>query len=325
MKPLALTPGEPAGIGPEIALKAAMQPLPRSIIAIADPALLAARAEMMGLPVRLAPAEAAVEQHQPGVLPVLAVPFAQHDCLGKPSTENAAALLSTLDIAVAGCQDGRFGALVTGPLHKSVIADAGYAFLGHTEYLAERCQAALPVMLLANETMRVALATTHMPLRAVADAIDQDMLTATLDVVFDALTQRFGIPDPSIAVCGLNPHAGEGRHLGDEDEDIIRPAIVHQQSLGRRVSGPHPADTVFNHAGKDADCILAMFHDQGLPVIKFAGFGDIVNITLGLPIIRTSVDHGSALDIAGSGVASETSLLAAIHAAASLAAHQDAD
>ena len=223
-------------------------------------------------------------------------------------------------MAVEGCLDGRFSAMVTAPLQKSIINDAGIPFSGHTEYLAQRCGTQMPVMLLACEAMRVALATTHLPLRQVADAITAERLGNVLDVLWRDLQQRFGIASPHIAVCGLNPHAGEGGHLGSEDEAIIRPAVAAQRAQGRNVSGPFPADTIFNHAGKDADAVLAMFHDQGLPVIKYAGFGSIVNITLGLPIVRTSVDHGSALDIAGSGTADPASLLAAVRQAAGMRA-----
>ncbi|MFK8051562.1 MAG: 4-hydroxythreonine-4-phosphate dehydrogenase PdxA [Woeseiaceae bacterium] len=316
---IALTTGEPAGIGPEICVAAAMESLPAPIVAIGDPEVLAARARLINANLTLVPAEEKMStEHQPGRLPYLATPFAVPDCLGVLHTENAQALLDGLDLAVAGCLSGRFSAMVTAPLQKSIIADAGVNFSGHTEYLAERCGTKLPVMLLAGKTIRVALATTHMPLRAVPDALTDQLLTDTIDVLYEDLKTKFSLTSPEIAVCGLNPHAGEGGHLGHEDDAIIAPVIARQREAGRNIHGPYPADTIFNHAGENADAILAMYHDQGLPVIKFAGFGDIVNITLGLPIIRTSVDHGSALNIAGTGKASATSLISAIELAAEL-------
>ncbi|MEM7764859.1 MAG: 4-hydroxythreonine-4-phosphate dehydrogenase PdxA [Pseudomonadota bacterium] len=318
---LALTCGEPAGIGPEISLKAAVHPLPTAIIAIGDSDLLRQRATQFGIAVDVidVSADNLPTSHNPGQLPVLSQAFPEPDCLGKPRIANAQALLDGLDRAVDGCRRQHFAAMVTAPLQKSIIADAGFAFSGHTEYLAARCDVTKPVMLLANRSLRVALATTHLPLRAVPDAITATNLDHTLDVLHDDLCDKFALAKPSIAVCGLNPHAGEGGHLGHEDDAVIQPAITRQRQRGRNVHGPYPADTIFNHAGKTADAILAMYHDQGLPVIKFAGFGDIVNITLGLPIIRTSVDHGSALDIAAHGTASETSLIEAIQQAAALA------
>ncbi len=298
----------------------AMQPLPAPIVAIGDRQLLARRAAQLNLPLTLQDYRADATAHTPGVLPVIDLAFAEPDCVGQPRAANAVTLLAGLDKAVDGCLDGQFRAMVTAPLQKSIINDAGIAFSGHTEYLAARCKSKLPVMLLACDQMRVALATTHLPLRQVADAITHERISAVLEVLWHGLRSRFGIEAPHIAVCGLNPHAGEGGHLGSEDSEIILPAINEARAFGRNISGPFPADTVFNHAGKDADAVLAMFHDQGLPVIKYAGFGSIVNITLGLPIVRTSVDHGSALDIAGSGKADPASLLAAIESAASLRA-----
>lgn len=318
---LALTCGEPAGIGPEISLKAAQHPLPAAVIAIGDGDLLRQRAARFGIAVDVVDVHTdnLPDTHTPGQLPVLSQMFAEPDCLGRPRTSNAQAILDGLDRAVDGCRQRHFSAMVTAPLQKSIIADAGFAFSGHTEYLAARCDVAKPVMLLANRSLRVALTTTHLPLHAVPDAITAANLDLTLDVLHDDLREKFALLQPNIAVCGLNPHAGEGGHLGHEDDTVIRPAVARQQRRGRNVHGPYPADTIFNHAGKTADAILAMYHDQGLPVIKFAGFGEIVNITLGLPIIRTSVDHGSALDIATSGSASETSLIEAIRQAARLA------
>ncbi|MEL7310533.1 MAG: 4-hydroxythreonine-4-phosphate dehydrogenase PdxA [Pseudomonadota bacterium] len=318
---LALTTGEPAGIGPELCLSIAQRAQPAALIAIGDAALLDARARLLGLQVEVRRVEldALPAIHSSGVLPVLHTPLALHDCLGKPNPANAAGLIAGLDRAVDGCVDGTFDAVVTAPLQKSSIADAGFKFLGHTEYIAERCDAGQPVMMIANETLRVALVTTHLPLRAVPDAITSDRVASVARILLHDLGTRFGIEAPTVAVCGLNPHAGEQGHLGHEDAEIILPAIEQLRREGHQISGPYPADTVFNHAGANADAILAMYHDQGLPVVKYAGFGSLVNITLGLPIIRTSVDHGSALDIAGTGSADPNSLQAAIHLAARLA------
>ncbi len=317
---LALTCGEPAGVGPELCARLACMALPAPIVAIGDATLLAERAADLGLELAVVAAGEVTDSHVPGCLPVVDLPFPERDCIGLPDPRNAETLIAGLDAAIDGCRDGRFRAMVTAPLHKQVINDAGVAFSGHTEYLAERCGVDMPVMLLAGERLRVALATTHLPLRAVADAITGDRLGAVLDVLWHGLRDRFGIAAPHIAVCGLNPHAGEGGHLGSEDAEVIAPAIAAQQALGRNVTGPHPADTVFNHAGRDADAVLAMFHDQGLPVVKYADFSNIVNVTLGLPIVRTSVDHGTALDIAGTGRADPASLLAAVNLAAKLQA-----
>ncbi len=315
---LAITCGEPAGVGPELCARLACMALPAPVVAIGDAALLAERAADLGLELTIVAPDAVSEAHEPGRLPVIDLPFPARDCLGRPDPRNAATLIEGLDIAVDGCSNGRFRAMVTAPLGKQVINDAGIAFSGHTEYLGERCGARTPVMLLAGERLRVALATTHLPLRAVADAITGDRLGAVLDVLWHGLRDRFGIAAPHIAVCGLNPHAGEGGHLGSEDDEIIAPAVAAQRAQGRNVTGPHPADTVFNHAGRDADAVLAMFHDQGLPVVKYADFSNIVNVTLGLPIVRTSVDHGTALDIAGTGRADPASLLAAVRLASEL-------
>jgi len=215
-------------------------------------------------------------------------------------------------MAVEGCRAGRYAAMVTGPMQKSVVNDAGIAFTGHTEYLAELCGGATPVMLLVADTLRVALITTHLPLRQVADAITGARIHGVVSTLNDALINRFRIARPAIVVCGLNPHAGEGGHLGTEDRDIIAPAIADLRQSGIEVRGPLPADTAFTPAAGHADAVVAMYHDQGLPVLKYAGFGHAVNVTLGLPIVRTSVDHGTALDIAGSGRADVGSLLAAI-------------
>ncbi len=251
---------------------------------------------------------------------VLPQPLAAVARCGRPDPANAQSLLDGLKRAVDGCLAGEFGALVTGPIQKSVINDAGIAFSGHTEYLAELTHTPLPVMLLVADSLRVALATTHLPLRDVPARLSTDGIAAVIDVLHADLVARFHIAEPEIVVCGLNPHAGEGGYLGHEDQQIIYPAIERCRANGMRVRGPLPADTAFTPAAGRADAILAMYHDQGLPVIKYAGFGKIVNVTLGLPIIRTSVDHGTALDIAGKGTADPGSLLAAVSLAAKLAA-----
>jgi 4-hydroxythreonine-4-phosphate dehydrogenase len=255
-----------------------------------------------------------------GELRVIPVRLAETPECGKPDPANARALLDGLRLAVKGCMDGRFAGLVTAPVQKSVINDAGFAFTGHTEFLAELTDTRLPVMLLVADELRVALATTHMPLREVPDHITSDGLHEVLVVLLEDLRSKFGINEPEIVVCGLNPHAGEGGHLGSEDDDIIAPVIADFANKGHRVRGPIPADTAFTPAAGHNDAVLAMYHDQGLPVLKHAGFGRAVNVTLGLPIIRTSVDHGTALDIAGSGKADAGSLLAAVRLAAELAA-----
>lgn len=254
-------------------------------------------------------------------LAVAPLAFPRRDVLGQPSTENAATLLEGLQLAVKGCQEGNYAGLVTAPLQKSIINDAGIPFSGHTEFLAELTGCPMPVMLLVAGDMRVALASTHMPLSAVPSYITGERLQAVLEVLHRDLCQRFGLADPRIVVCGLNPHAGEGGHLGSEDQEIIAPVVRTFQQKGLRVDGPLPADTAFTPAAGKADAVLAMYHDQGLPVLKFAGFGHAVNVTLGLPIVRTSVDHGTALDIAGSGKADPGSLIAAVELALSLSGH----
>jgi 4-hydroxythreonine-4-phosphate dehydrogenase len=250
--------------------------------------------------------------HQAGRLQVLDVPLATACVAGRLEPANARHVLALLDRATDGCLEGEFEAMVTAPVQKSVINDAGIPFTGHTEYLAARTGAAHPVMLLAAETLRVALATTHLPLRAVSDAITGPLLDVTLRILEDDVRQLWGISRPRVAVCGLNPHAGESGHLGTEDRDVIQPAIERARARGMLVDGPIPADTVFvPRALSNYDVVLAMYHDQGLPVLKHAGFGHAVNVTLGLPVVRTSVDHGTALDLAGTGRADAGSLIAA--------------
>ena len=321
MKPLVVTAGEPAGIGPEICLALAREALPCRVVVVADADALRARAAMTDQDVSvtaIGPGDAGTAQPADGELLVLHTPFPEAPVCGQPSPANAAALLDGLRLAVDGCRDGSFAGLVTAPLQKSVINDAGIAFTGHTEFLAEYTGSELPVMLLVAGDLRVALASTHMPLRDVPDYLTQTGIHDVLQVLYDDLQSKFGIADPEIVVCGLNPHAGESGHLGDEDDAVIAPVVAAFAERGCRVRGPLPADTAFTPAAGNKDAVLAMYHDQGLPVLKYAGFGHAVNVTLGLPIIRTSVDHGTALDIAGGGKADSGSLLAALRLAAKL-------
>ena len=305
-KPIVVTAGEPAGIGPDLCIALAQRELPADIVVVADPRVLQARAAMLGLEL-------------PPDLAIVPVTSPEPAVCGEPSAANAESILESLRIAVKGCCDGEYAAMVTAPLQKSTINDAGIPFSGHTEFLAELTSTPTPVMLLVAGDLRVALASTHMPLRAVPDYLSQNGLRQVIKVLHADLQYRFGIAEPDIVVCGLNPHAGESGHLGHEDADIIAPVIEELKRTGMRLRGPMPADTAFTPAAGQKDAVLAMYHDQGLPVLKFAGFGTAVNVTLGLPFIRTSVDHGTALDIAGSGTADVGSLLAAIELAASMA------
>ena len=317
---IALTPGEPAGIGVDLCIQIAQLDLPCSMVVIADRELLRERARLLRLPLEIADYPPIVEAVSgPGVLHVLHISLAEPALPGKLDAANAQYVLSTLRRAVEGCVNGEFNALVTGPVHKGIINDAGIAFTGHTEYLAEQTNSH-PVMMLTGGGMRVALATTHLPLKDVPAAITQPLLEQKLSIIHRDLMAWFRIHHPRIAVAGLNPHAGESGHLGREELDIIIPALDKLRAEGMDLIGPLPADTLFNPSRlKECDCVLAMYHDQGLPVLKHASFGTAVNVTLGLPIIRTSVDHGTALELAGTGQADPGSLLAAIEMAAMLA------
>ena len=307
---IVITPGEPAGIGPDLVLQLASQENCGDWVVVADPALLEQRARDLGLKVALRPASDRTGKGQLRVLPAfLAAPVTP----GRPDPANARYVLDTLDQAISGCRQGRFGAMVTGPVQKSVINDAGISFSGHTEYLQQKCQVDQVVMMLATPGLRVVLATTHLPLRAVADAITPALLERVLTITHHSLIQQFGIPRPRLLVCGLNPHAGEGGHLGREELAVINPTRERLRQTGMELTGPLPADTLFTpHHLARGDAVLAMYHDQGLPVLKHMGFGQAVNITLGLPIIRTSVDHGTALDLAARGGADSGSLRAAL-------------
>ena len=322
VKPLVVTAGEPAGIGPELCLSLAHESLPLDVVVVSDPALLRSRAQTIGVDVTITEIDAhdpAPTPAQPGELRVIAIRFAETPECGRLNPANAQALLDGLRIAVSGCVEGRFAGLVTAPMQKSVINDAGIAFTGHTEFLAELTQSKLPVMLLVAGDLRVALASTHLPLREVPDYLTQDGLREVLQVLFDDLQEKFRIDAPEVVVCGLNPHAGESGHLGAEDADVVAPVVEEFAARGYKVRGPLPADTAFTPAAGRKDAVLAMYHDQGLPVLKYAGFGHAVNVTLGLPIIRTSVDHGTAIDIAGSGRADNGSLIQAVRLATELA------
>ena len=319
IKPIALTSGEPAGIGPDLSVMLAQTQRQQAIVVLADEQLLAARAAQLKLPLVIRPFGHGAIATAPGVLTVLHMPLCQTAQAGILNPANSTAVLAMLRRAADGCMSGEFAALVTAPVHKAVINQAGIAFTGHTEFLAAATHTAQVVMLLVGAGMRVALATTHLPLRAVADAINAASLTTTLQILQHDLIHRFHISQPHILVAGLNPHAGESGHLGDEEIRIIAPVLAQLRAQGMRLSGPLPADTLFQPSYlSQADCVLAMYHDQGLPVLKQASFGGGVNVTLGLPIIRTSVDHGTALDLAGTGNAHIGSLLAAITLAAQM-------
>lgn len=312
---IALTPGEPAGIGPDLVIQLAQREHPCVLVAIADPALLEARARQLGLPLRLLPADTPGPVRA-GELAVLPLPLAVPAVAGQLDPRNAAHVLAMLTRAGEGCLRGEFDAVVTAPVQKSVINDAGVPFSGHTEFFQEQAGCPRVVMMLACPGLRVALATTHLPLRAVPDAITAPLLQEVLAILAQDLRDKLGITRPRILVAGLNPHAGEGGHLGREEIEVIAPALATFADKDCELIGPLPADTLFTPKYLDhADAVLAMYHDQGLPVLKHKGFGNAVNITLGLPYIRTSVDHGTALDLAGSGRADPGSLAAALAAA----------
>jgi 4-hydroxythreonine-4-phosphate dehydrogenase len=322
--PLAITPGEPAGIGPDLTLQQALKAHPAPWFAIADPALMTQRARQLGLNVTVREIHSPddLDTHAPGILPVLSVRLREPCETGVLNPANAAYVLETLDIAIDLALANRV-ALVTGPVHKGVINEAGIPFTGHTEYLEQKAGVDQVVMMLATEGLRVALVTTHLPLSAVPKAITADKLKRVTAVLHAAMVQDFGCPTPHILVTGLNPHAGESGHMGREEIDIIEPALNELRALGWQLEGPLPADTLFQpHYLDRADAVLAMYHDQGLPVLKYKGFGAAVNITLGLPFIRTSVDHGTALDLAGTGRASDGSLAVALTTAFEMAKHR---
>ncbi len=322
---LAVTPGEPAGIGPDLLIQLVQNGCPHELIAIADPDMLQDRAKQLGLTLSLRPIDGAPRPLAPSELGIEPTPLAVKARLGQVDQQNAPAIICSLDKAIAGCLDKTYDALITGPINKAAINNSGIPFSGHTEYLADHSHTQHVVMMLATEGLRVALATTHLPLSEVPAAITCDLLESCLHILQKELIDKFAIEQPRILVCGLNPHAGENGHLGKEEITTIKPVLEKLNAKGFKLIGPLPADSLFTPKYlQNADAVLAMYHDQGLPVLKFAGFGEAVNITLGLPFIRTSVDHGTALELAGSGKASASSLAYAIDTAAMLAScHSD--
>jgi 4-hydroxythreonine-4-phosphate dehydrogenase len=322
---IAITPGEPAGIGPDLCIELAQRPpADTQCVVVADPNLLQERAALLSKPLTLTEFNSAelAKPNAPGELFIVPVTLAAKAIAGELSVANGKYVLETLRTASDLVLNKTLDALVTGPVHKGIINDAGISFTGHTEFLADYCNQKLTVMMLATEGLRVALVTTHLPLSQVPAAITQILLTDILTILHSDLVTKFGIENPTILVCGLNPHAGEGGHLGREEIEIIEPVLQKMRIEGLDLIGPLPADTLFTAKYLDhADAVLAMYHDQGLPVLKFKGFGDSCNITLGLPIIRTSVDHGTATDLAGKGLANTGSLFNAINTAVTMASH----
>jgi len=320
--PIAVTMGEPAGIGPDLCVRLAERRWDARLIGIGDIELLRDRARRLRAGVRIVPYIRGRDA-APGAFEVAHFPLAVPAVPGRLDRANAKAVLATLDAALTGCLAGEFSAMVTAPVQKSVINDAGIAFSGHTEFLAERTGATVVMMLVgatATGPLRVALTTTHLPLSAVPAAITEALVTRTVRIVADELTAKFRIAKPRIAVCGLNPHAGEGGYLGREELEIIAPALAALREEGIAVAGPLPADTVFVPAKtSEFDCVIAMYHDQGLPVLKHASFGHGVNVTLGLPIVRTSVDHGTAIDLAADGALARSADPGSLFAAVALA------
>jgi len=319
---LAITPGEPGGIGPDLVLQLAQQSHDFQMVAIADLEMLKQRAAKLNIDIQFKEyqADSTRLKHQPGQLEVLHTALPHSAECGQLNPDNALYILETLQIATQGCLSNEFDALVTGPIHKGIINEAGIPFTGHTEYLAEQCGNYTPVMMLATEQMRVALVTTHLPLADVSKAISKQSLKQVIEILHKDLQQRFGLEQPAIYICGLNPHAGENGYLGREEIDTIQPVINELQQQGLNLSDALPADTIFTQRYLEkADAILAMYHDQGLPVLKHSGFGKAVNITLGLPIIRTSVDHGTALELSGTGNADIGSFIYACQVADKMA------
>ena len=321
----AFTPGEPAGIGPDLAIMIAQHPESHQLVAFSDPQLLTQRAKQIGLPLTILDPNSNAA-FSPGSLRVSPIQLVTDAVAGELNPVNAPFVLNSIKAAVTATHSGKYRALITGPIHKGIINQAGTPFSGHTEFLAELTDTHRVVMMLTTpiksatvSELRVALVTTHLPLREVADAITKELLLEVIDILHQTLQQKYGIKQPTITICGLNPHAGEDGHLGSEEITIIQPAIAECRARGMKILGPIPADTAFTERQIDkSDAILAMYHDQGLPVLKHLGFGQAVNLTLGLPFIRTSVDHGTALDLAGTGECDLSSLLHAIDSASQL-------
>ncbi|WP_043308148.1 4-hydroxythreonine-4-phosphate dehydrogenase PdxA [Pseudomonas sp. ML96] len=324
----ALTPGEPAGIGPDLCLLLAREAQPEALVAIASRDLLATRATQLGINIELhevGPGHWPTAPAAAGNLYVWDTPLAATVSPGQLDQSNAAYVLETLTRAGQGCINGSFAGMITAPVHKGVINEAGIPFSGHTEFLAELTSTEQVVMMLATRGLRVALVTTHLPLKDVAAAITAERLARVTRILHTDLVKKFGIAKPRILVCGLNPHAGEGGHLGREEIEVIEPTLELLRGEGLNLIGPQPADTLFTPKHLEhCDAVLAMYHDQGLPVLKYKGFGAAVNVTLGLPIIRTSVDHGTALDLAGSGKIDSGSLQVALETAYQMAAARQA-
>jgi len=310
-----ISSGEPAGIGPDITIKAMSQSLKGAIAVLGDPELFQRRAKQINVDVNLSILDhpSQVKQHIPGLVQIIPVKTRQLPKPGNLNRQNSQYVLNMVNHAVDYCLNSDFDAMVTAPIQKSIINDAGIVFSGHTEWIAERTKSVQPVMMLVNERLRVCLVTTHLPLNKVAQYITQDKIESVLHVLHRDLKKLYKLPSPVIGVCGLNPHAGENGHFGTEELNIISPVIKKLSKQKMKLVGPLPADTAFTQSTLSTlDAILTMYHDQGLPVIKHSSFGEVVNVTLGLPIIRTSVDHGTALDLAGTGMASEQSLVTAI-------------
>jgi len=321
-KRVAITPGEPAGIGPDLVIAIAQQSWPVQLVVVASKALVEQRAKQLNLPVTLIDYDANVEAtpQAKNTLTIVDIPLAQPTIAGTLDTNNGAYVVETLKMASDKNMSGEFDAIVTGPVHKELINKAGVPFSGHTEYFANQANCSDVVMMLATKGLRVALVTTHIPLAYVAKAITSERLQKVTRILHQDLKSKFGIESPKIYACGINPHAGEGGHLGREEIEVMEPAFAQLREEGINIIGPLPADTIFQEKYlEDADAILSMYHDQGLPVLKYKGFGSSVNITLGLPFIRTSVDHGTALELAGTGKADSGSMIEAINSAINLA------
>lgn len=311
---LALTVGEPSGIGPDLTVELAQKSHNSQIVAVCDPDLLLRRAKILDLPLTIKPFVSSDRTPaKAGEIWVKATALKEPETVGELNPANGPYILETLSQAAQGCLDGEFDAMVTAPVHKGVINEAGIPFTGHTEFLEEYTHSERVVMMLATKGLMVALVTTHLPLKDVPDAITPERITQISTILNKDLKQYFGLPNPNILVCGLNPHAGEGGHMGMEEINVIEPTLEALRKQGMTLTGPLPADTLFtDKVLQQGDAVLAMYHDQGLPVLKYKGFGQAANITLGMPIIRTSVDHGTALDLAGTGKADSGSLYTAI-------------
>ena len=315
---IAVTVGEPAGIGPEICLDLINKQWSNNLVIVSDPKIIKERAKELNKIIHFIewmPGEMNLKKLPKDTLYIRTKSFNSKVVCGEPNYQNSLVLIDGLRETINYCMDGTFKAMVTAPVNKAIINQAGVKFTGHTEFIAKQTNTNTPVMLLAAENIRVALVTTHIPVSKISSHITKEKLRKIINILNEDLKKYFSIKNPRILVCGLNPHAGENGHLGTEEQEIIEPVIKEYQNAGLKIKGPIPADTIFLKAEKESDVVLAMYHDQGLPVLKYAGFGEAVNITLGLPFVRTSVDHGTAFDIAGKGKASSDSLIAAINLA----------